>query len=61
MPLKDLRFRCFEGYVLRHSAVHAQSPSFYANGGRTMRAYLTATGMALGLLAVWAALVPLVA
>ena len=28
---------------------------------RTMRAYITATGIAFGLLAIWAALVPLVA
>jgi hypothetical protein len=31
------------------------------DGENTMRAYFTATGMALGLLAVWAALVPFVA
>jgi hypothetical protein len=30
-------------------------------GEDTMRAYITATGMALGLLALWAALVPFVA
>jgi len=30
-------------------------------GERTMRAYITATGIAFGLLAIWAALVPLVA
>jgi len=30
-------------------------------GERTMRAYITVTGIAGGLLAIWAALVPLVA
>jgi hypothetical protein len=32
-----------------------------SGGERTMREYITAAGIALGLLAVWAALVPLVA
>jgi hypothetical protein len=31
------------------------------NGDRTMRAYLAAAGMAFGLVAAWAALVPFVA
>jgi hypothetical protein len=40
----------------------ARAP-FWPNrdGEDTMRAYFTATGMALGLLAIWAALVPFVA
>ena len=48
---------------LRHSATCAPSPSW---GSRSrlegpMRTYLTVIGMALGLVAVWAALVPFVA
>ena len=47
---------------LDHSVMIAR-PSFWPNrdGEDTMRAYFTATGMALGLLVVWAALVPFVA
>jgi hypothetical protein len=37
------------------------SLAIYRNRRRTMRPYITATGMAFGLLAVWAALAQLVA
>ena len=43
---------------------HGRTPAILipvGGGERTMRAYITVTGIAVGLLTIWAALVPLVA
>jgi hypothetical protein len=46
---------------LRHDSSAVIILAQSGNGVDTMRAYVTATGIALGLLTVWAALVPFVA
>jgi hypothetical protein len=53
------RAKINKGYCLRHNVVGAQSP-FSATETRTMRAYVAVTGVAVGLIAVWAALAPFV-
>jgi hypothetical protein len=44
-----------------HSTSRAHASSWPSERRGPMRAYVTAAGMALGLVAVWAVLVPLVA
>ena len=46
--------------ALDHSAI-SFAPAFCQGRRGPMRAYLTVAGMALGLVALWAALVPLLA
>jgi hypothetical protein len=48
------------GSARDHSEI-SFAPSFWLRGEGKMRAYLTAAGMALGLVAVWAAPAPLLA